>query len=284
MRIEGTRNRRSRLFLAILITLGMTTLVSGSALATSDSPLDRERVLDRALADYASALAEPERESRREGFVQAYRGFNTLYEDGVTTAPLLTNLGNAAVQAGRMGEAVVAYRRAIAVDPRASTARQNLDHLRRQWPSGIPRPGAAQDPSPPILERVFSPEIWKVIAALCFVVVGAALCASVRFQEGAWRGVALVAGLSWTVIVGLLVYDSVAVESEWAVVTAEEAMARSADSALAPLAWPDPLPAGVEVRLVESRGDWLRVRLANGRDVWLRASKLTRVRNERLSN
>ena len=49
------------------------------------------------------------------------------------------------------------------------------------------------------------------------------------------------------------------------------------DSALAPLAFPDPLPAGVEVRLLEARDDWARVRLANGRDVWVRASSVTAV-------
>lgn len=289
--MQAVKRRFREWFCREWFFVGLVTLMLGAVLLlgigfrasevdASEKSIDRERVLDRALEDYASALAEPEREARRDGFVRAYLGFSALFEDGVTTAPLLTNLGNAALQAGRMGEAVLAYRRAIDVDPGAGKARQNLDHLRRQLPGGVPRPGPAEGASPPILERVFSPVIWSAIAALSFVVFAAALAVSVRWQEGAWRGVALLAAVVWAVIVGSFVYDSVAIESEWAVVTADEAMARSADSALAPLAWPDPLPAGVEVRLVESREGWTRVRLSNGRDVWLRESNLTRVRAE----
>ena len=43
----------------------------------------------------------------------------------------------------------------------------------------------------------------------------------------------------------------------------------------AALAFPDPLPQGVEVERLEVRGDFARVRLANGRDVWVRGSSVT---------
>ena len=56
-----------------------------------------------------------------------------------------------------------------------------------------------------------------------------------------------------------------------------EAVARAADSSLAPSAFPQPLPAGVELRILEERAPWLRVRLANGRDAWLNRSSVTRI-------
>jgi SH3-like domain-containing protein len=61
------------------------------------------------------------------------------------------------------------------------------------------------------------------------------------------------------------------------VITADESRARSADSRLAALAYPEPLPAGVEVEMLEERMEWARVRLYNGRDVWVRGSNVTRV-------
>ena len=61
------------------------------------------------------------------------------------------------------------------------------------------------------------------------------------------------------------------------VVTADETVARAADSALAPSAFPQPLPGGVELRIVERRLPWLRVRLANGRDAWVSESSVTSV-------
>jgi uncharacterized protein YgiM (DUF1202 family) len=37
------------------------------------------------------------------------------------------------------------------------------------------------------------------------------------------------------------------------------------------------LPGGTEVRILETRSPWLRVRLANGRDAWVAESALTPV-------
>ena len=48
-----------------------------------------------------------------------------------------------------------------------------------------------------------------------------------------------------------------------------EMIARSPDSAGAPARLPQPLPSGTEVRIVELRGDWSRIRLYDGRDAWL---------------
>ena len=43
------------------------------------------------------------------------------------------------------------------------------------------------------------------------------------------------------------------------------------------LAFPDPLPGGTEVTLIELRSPWARVRLANGRDAWVNESSVTLV-------
>lgn len=84
-------------------------------------------------------------------------------------------------------------------------------------------------------------------------------------------------GVAWALILASIVFDSAESKTELAVITADEALARSADSRLAALAFPDPLPGGVEVEELEERAEWTRVRLHNGRDVWLRGSDVTRV-------
>jgi len=61
------------------------------------------------------------------------------------------------------------------------------------------------------------------------------------------------------------------------VVVAPETVARAADSPIAPSAFPEPLPGGVELRILETRSPWLRVRLANGRDAWVAESSVARV-------
>ena len=85
-------------------------------------------------------------------------------------------------------------------------------------------------------------------------------------------------GVAWALIMASIVFDSAEGNTELAVITADESLARSADSRLAALAYPDPRPGGVEVDVLEERAEWTRVRLPNGRDVWVRGSNVTRVR------
>ena len=52
----------------------------------------------------------------------------------------------------------------------------------------------------------------------------------------------------------------------------DEVTLRSADSAGAVPAFDQPLPAGTELTIVETRDAWVRVRLADGTAGWVSAS------------
>jgi hypothetical protein len=119
--------------------------------------------------------------------------------------------------------------------------------------------------------------VRRLAAGVAFLAAAIFTTLYVRRRDAAWRALAILAGLLWLVAVGSTFYDRSTARPPLAVVTADEVAARSADSSLAPLALPDPLPAGVEVRRLEVRGDWTRVRLANGRDVWIRSGSVTPV-------
>lgn len=243
--------------------------------------LDRERRLRQALDAYAAALAETDRDTRLAGFARAERGFASLVADGVETAALWTNLGNAALQAQHPGRAVLAYHRALALEPNAPTARQNLAHVRSRLPAWVPRRDAAEGAQRLLFYRAIAPRTRAALAAVCFAAMAACVALAVRRREGgregAFRGLAIGFGLAWASGIASLAYDARAGRDDLAVVVADEVLARSADSQLSPLALPEPLPAGAEVELLEQRGGWARVRLANGRDVWVRASSVERV-------
>jgi hypothetical protein len=81
----------------------------------------------------------------------------------------------------------------------------------------------------------------------------------------------------WVALLASLVFDPTAWTTDQAVVTGEGVVARVADSTLAPSPFPEPLPGGVEVRILEERSPWVRVRLANGRDAWVTESAVSRV-------
>ena len=237
----------------------------------------REARLNRALEDYAHALTESRRDARLAGFAQAEQGFASLAADGVETAALWTNLGNAALQAQHPGQAVLAYHRALRLEPDATAARQNLIHVRSRLPSWVPRPDSSEGTQALLFYRQIGAGMRSQVAAICFAAMAVCVALAVRRREGAWRGMAILMGLAWAISVASLVYDNVSGEDNLAVLVADEVLARSADSSLAPLALPDALPAGVEVDLLEARAEWTRVRLANGRDVWVRSSTVERV-------
>jgi len=233
--------------------------------------------LDRALADYAAAQAETDRDARLAGFQRAEGGFASLIADGAESPGLYSNLGNAALQSGHVGQAVLAYHRALRLDPAAATARQNLAHVRSQLPAWVPRPSGGDSSDALHVYRRVPAATRSLAAAGCFAVAALCLVVSGRRREGAWRGLAILAGVAWLSLLASVVLDERGERSRVAVITADETPARSADSALAPLAFPDPLPDGVEVERLELRGDFARVRLANGRDVWVRSSSVTPV-------
>ncbi len=267
--------RRAGVWTATLLA-AMTLAVVPASAQTSAGTDVRSR-LERALADYEQAQAEADRDARIAGFRRAEQGFSALIDEGLATPALYTNLGNAALQSGDLGQAVLAYQRALRLDPTAATAHQNLAHLRSLLPAWVPRPSGGDGVDSLLVYRRIPAAMRSLLAAGCFALAALCVVASQRRPEGPWRGLAIVLALAWLGLVASVVLDGSGDAGEAAVLTAEETPARSSDSALAPLAFPDPLPQGVEVERLEVRGDFARIRLANGRDVWVRSSSVTPV-------
>ena len=111
---------------------GVATLVAVAALqavgvtgARAEEVAARE-LLTRALDTYAIALDTEERDQRLEAFHRAEMLFGRVVARGAESPELYTNLGNAALQADRLGPAVLAYRRALLGDPDHPRALQNM--------------------------------------------------------------------------------------------------------------------------------------------------------------
>ena len=171
---------------------------------------------------------------------------------------------------------MLAYHRALRLDPDERTARQNLEYVRGRLPGWVPRPEDAEGFRGFFDDRLL-PRAWRLRgAAIAFALAAIAVVLSVRERPGAWRGLALLGFSVWALLLASTFVGGPST-SPLAVFVAPETVARSADSALSPRALPEPLPAGVEVDLLEEREGWARVRLANGRDVWVRETSVARV-------
>lgn len=86
--------------------------------------LDAESV-SRTIAAADSAYAA-------DNFAEAVAGYEQVIADEGSSSPLYYNLGNAYYRHGKLGKAVIAYERALKIDPSNSDAAFNLAFVNRQ--------------------------------------------------------------------------------------------------------------------------------------------------------
>ena len=225
--------------------------VGTPAFGQSAADTSAETRIEAALADYAAALAETDRDARLAGFSRAEQGFSAAAAEGAETPALLTNLGNAAFQAAHPGRAVLAYRRALALDPNAVVPRQNLAHFRSLLPSWVPTPSEADGTQSFLFYRAIPLSVRASFAAGFFALGALCFVLGIRRKEGAWRGGGYFSWVIWGLLLASVLADGQEERRDFAVIMVAETPARSADSALAPLSLSDPLPAGVEVERLE---------------------------------
>lgn len=249
-------------------------LLSFGGVASAELPASG--VLERAIADYSSAMDTEERSLRLEMFRRSARLFAHAVEAGADNADLYANLGNASLQGERIGHAVLAYRRALIADPDHARALQNLEHARSLLPGWVPRPkDRGLFDSFFFWQRRLSRDERNLGAASCFALATLLLAGSIRFASATPRNLAILPALAWLALMGSVLLDPGG--GNEAVVTVDETVARAADSTFAPSLLQAPLPGGTEVRVLERRSPWLRIRLANGRDVWIAESSVAPV-------
>ena len=97
--------------------LPLLALLLALSVAPSATGAEPTKLLGDAIDAYTLGLNTEDRDQRLEEFRKAERFFGRVLEDGSRSPDLYTNLGNAALQAERLGTAVLAYRRALRLDP-----------------------------------------------------------------------------------------------------------------------------------------------------------------------
>lgn len=240
------------------------------ALAATDHELESARAL------YQAALAQSDRVSRTRGFSEAEQQLRVIVSQTDASPELLADWGNAALGAQDLGRAVLAYRRALQIDPTHERSLKNLGWVRDRAPAWVPRPEASS-----ALDSLF---FWHnqlsiaqrlLIGAIAFGIGIIALAPWPHRFAPALKRAAIPALLIWIAATGsALVADD---GSKAAVVVGDSALLRSADSLGAPATLANPLPAGTELSVLEARDAWSKVALFDGTQGWVAASVLEMV-------
>ncbi len=206
-------------------------------------------------------------------FEAAARGYQELLADGWQGPALYTNLGNAQFRIGRRGLAAASYSRALKLDPGDADARANLDLVRSLNVDQVVGAEAR-----PLVVRALDrfPDSWAVGAfVLAWLVLWGGLAGRQLAPAGVRRGLAVAAFAAALLAVGagaVLAGKAVARGTPTAVIVAATAPVREgAEAALRPAF---ELHEGTEVRVLEVRAGFVRVRLGNGLEGWVAAQDL----------
>ena len=224
--------------------------------------------------DPAARFAEANRLYLAGDYEGAARAYEALLADGLESPALHVNLGSARFRAGRRGAAIASFERALRLDPFDADARADRAAARA---GDADRLGA---PERSFLARVAerTPDGW---AAAAFSVPWAALFLALGLRRRAARtrpildaAAALALALS-TGGAGLLLARAAERRAAVAIVVAPQAAVREGpEEALRPAFR---VREGAAVRLLETRGEAERVRLANGLEGWMSAGELERL-------
>ncbi|MFL6530169.1 MAG: tetratricopeptide repeat protein [Chthoniobacterales bacterium] len=204
-------------------------------------------------------------------FREAADLYQSLAKSGETSAALFYNLANAEYRLGDLGQAILNYERALALEPHHPEAEANLRLVRdKSRALELKRNAFEQFVARGTTTR------YSVAAAAAFWIAAFAITGLflARRRSALLATIAVLAMLTFAGAVYVLY--SLRSEQLLAIVTAKSVDARlaTADSAGTVLA----LPAGSEVKILSTRGDWSYAALPNDLRGWIPAKSAELVR------
>lgn len=192
-------------------------------------------------------------------------------EGGVRNGKLYYNIGNTYFRMGRLGKAILNYRRAERYLPNDPNLHQNLEYARSRRLDKIEE----KEKTKVLKTLVFwhydlSLRTRSVVFLICFV--GLWVGASIRLflRAACPRWLLLCLGVISALFLSSLLYENVVQGREKpGVIVADEVVTRKGDGESYEPAFKEPLHSGTEFRVIEDRGEWYQIELRDGTRCWL---------------
>ena len=193
----------------------------------------------------------------RTSFAAAADEFATIIRDHPSPAAY-RNLGNASYLAGRLPEAIVAFRNGLQLDPSDLALRESLRRARPETPAGSTIPTGFGLPTR-------WPRFWGWIESGLFLIACATLPYGFRAQRRFPRLLGILAATCYTVIFATAFFHR---SDEAPILVARESTILRVGNGLSYGAAAT-LPRGQEVRWRDQRGSWKQVECPDGTLGWL---------------
>ena len=215
----------------------------------------------------ADAFEQANQLYERGQFTEAAAAYETLVRAGTVSPALFFNLGNAHFKAGHMGQALLNYRRAEALAPRDPDLRANLKFARNCVPGANLRPVSRWARW---LPKLTVNETTLAAAATFWLWLSLLTLRQIRpATRKPLRTATVLAGLGSALLIAMAA-------AHWharravvtAIVVVPEATVHAGPLDQSPGAFT--VRDGLELEVVDTKDDWLRVTDAGGRLGWLK--------------
>jgi hypothetical protein len=263
----------------VIAMMGVGASRADAALSTAQM----RALLDEANAKFNQGVEVSGKDRRAAAglYTEAIARWRRIAEEGdVHSTRLNTNMGNAYLLEGDVGRAVASYKRAERLNPRDAEAKAGLAAARARVGTEVKESGESRAQRWLLSWRGIVPRgvwLWS-FAGLYLGGWGVAMARGAGWRRApGWLGPAMVAAA--VVCIGPLVAE----EMLWrgrpeVVVVADGTVGRNGPSeAVYEATFKEPLKAGVEAKVLERRGGWERLRLADGRETWVAEGSVERV-------
>jgi hypothetical protein len=240
------------------------------------TPTDQEILRRAEKAFQAGLAAEEDSRAAHASFARAAKHYNRLEERGVANVDLYRNEGNAALLAGRLGEAVYAYRRGLVLAPGDPFLQEGLAQARQRVNSDAPDRVAWTAK----LSRWAAS--WLVFVLLAFYSAGWILCyrglrVGSRWQMSTGLGSFVVSLILATPLVAESWVRHEATANSSVVVAGNGILLRQGNGILYPPKSDVPLRPGTEARVLAERSGWLKIELLSRQTGWIPTGAVLRI-------
>ncbi|MFD2255826.1 hypothetical protein ACFSSA_03975 [Luteolibacter algae] len=193
--------------------------------------------------------------------------FQAAAEAGLHPGEAWQNAGNSWFEAGAIGRAIFAYLKAKEYRPFDPSLTESLAVARGLVATDVP------------VKRAFwqkIPTAWLMSAIVCVnLFFWAALLLKARFRERRSSAVMVIASGVLLLILGSLYLANLLTSKPVGVIIVEAVEARKGPGYAYAAAFNEALGDGLEFSVVEQRGEWVRIQLADERQCWVPASQIS---------
>ncbi|MFQ5804880.1 MAG: tetratricopeptide repeat protein [Phycisphaerae bacterium] len=269
--------------MATALTLACSSVAARTAANATQAltPARQRELLRGALNAFDEAVSVVRDDPARAEnlYRKSAAALETLRDHGIQNPALEYNLGNAYFRLGQLGRAILHYRRAQRFDPADAALTMNLEYARNRVEPYIKPSGGRE-----LVNRLMfwtnrtsiQERFW--LASLGSIVGWLGLAFRLRWLSRPLTVVAclgIVFGLANAASVGWQLHDE-SRHPPAVVVDGEQILRLGRGEGYDP-ALTQPLGPGVELRILNQRGDWVEIRLRDDKTGWLPAGALERI-------